>query len=65
MSIPSYKNPPANSSQISEFMRNASESEQEQVFKKVIEKSIEAQLKVIEQAERMQQHAEAGTRVQR
>ena len=54
-----FKKAPAKSSAISEFMRNASASEQKRVFKKVIEGAIADQRKIIEQAERMQQCAVA------
>lgn len=57
MNFPFFKKPPAKSSAFSEFMRNASDSEHERVFMKVIEESIADQRKIIEQAERMQREA--------
>ncbi|MGR3913011.1 MAG: hypothetical protein OD918_00550 [Gammaproteobacteria bacterium] len=53
MSLFSRKKPPAKSSALSEFMRNAPAREQKRVFKKVIEQSIAEQRKIIEQSERL------------
>ena len=45
-----FKKKPATSSELSEFMRNASAKEQKRVFKKVIEESIKDQQKIIKRA---------------
>ena len=55
MPLSLFKKSPAKNSAFSEFMRNASASEQKRVFKKVIEESIAEQRRTIEQAERKRQ----------
>ena len=45
-----FKKKPTTSSELSEFMRNASAKEQKRVFKKVIEESIKDQQRINERA---------------
>jgi len=54
------QNPPAQNSAFSEFMRNASASEQKRVFERVIEKSIAEQRRILERAERLQEKSNSG-----